>query len=497
MPAALAAEGLSNFKTANTYETGRFSDVPQDAWFSSAVGSAYELGLMKGTSDTLFSPDGNISIAETLALACRLHNLYFGGGGRFNQGTPWYGVYENYAVANGIIQKGQYGNLTRIATRAQFASILAKALPAEALEAINELENGDIPDVFETAAYAEDVLLLYRAGILTGSDEYGNFEPDTAIGRSSVAAIVTRMAVPVLRKELNLTPDTLQIETEYYTVSVPASWNGFFVCETGENWLSFYEKQSRDAIGAGHLFTILLTDEEYTYLPSYSYLGELSAQGGAPRHLLVTYPTGVQFIESNQTVAERYLQLRVQIGRVVESLTPKDGYTLTRPEGRSWSSAYAELLEHAQAANAEERTDGYLYTSYTVYDIDKDGTPELFLKYGTCEADYVYFLYTFREMLGDVETLATLPAGHAALCGMEDESAFLIQKGHMGGETITKYVYRDCLLTGQTVYQSSDDLNHEYAALTFLPEYPVDTWEGLSWNQNPSDENQSVLDRLK
>ena len=99
---AFAAEGTSNFTQVNTYTSGQFTDVPNGQWYAATVQRAYELGLMKGTGDgTTFSPNGNITIAETLALACRLHSTYYGNGAQFVQGNPWYQVYVDYAIANG------------------------------------------------------------------------------------------------------------------------------------------------------------------------------------------------------------------------------------------------------------------------------------------------------------------------------------------------------------------------------------------------------------
>lgn len=78
------------------------------------------------------------------------------------------------------------------ATRAQFAAILARALPAEALTAQNSVPVDSVPDV--PASAAGGIYTLYRAGILTGSDGKRTFNPNSTISRAEVAAIVTRMA---------------------------------------------------------------------------------------------------------------------------------------------------------------------------------------------------------------------------------------------------------------------------------------------------------------
>ena len=200
---ALAA-GLDNFGKVNTYTAGQFTDVPADAWFAPNVQAAYELDLMTGSSATTFNPNGNLTIAEALVLACRLHSTYVGDGETFAvDGGTWYQPYVDYAVKNGIIAANAYTDYTVTATRAQFAAILAAALPDEALPAINSVTK--LPDLDANAAYAAPVLKLYNAGILTGSDAAGSFKPTSTIQRSEVATIVTRMADKGLRKTFTLT----------------------------------------------------------------------------------------------------------------------------------------------------------------------------------------------------------------------------------------------------------------------------------------------------
>ena len=198
---AFAAEGLSNFKKVNAYASGQFKDVADGEWYTENVKTAYELGLMKG-SGALFNIRGNINLAETLAIACRIRDTYYGGTGTFEQGSAWYQVYVDYAVANDIIVPGEYAEYTKPATRTQFAKIIAASVPESALNSINNVTS--IPDVPKSAEYAKAVYLLYNAGILTGSDKYGTFNPESNISRSEVSAIVTRVAATSLRKNVEL-----------------------------------------------------------------------------------------------------------------------------------------------------------------------------------------------------------------------------------------------------------------------------------------------------
>ena len=204
MPAALAAEGMDHFKTVNDYPAGKFTDVASDSWYAESVQKAYELDLVKGSSGSIFSPTQNLTISSTLALACRLHSIYHNGKADFVQGDPWYQVYVDYAVENGIITAGQFTDYNANATRRQFAGILVKALPAGELEAINTIEDGAIPDLAAGSANYGDIYTLYRAGVLTGSDKYGTFQPETPIDRASVATIIARMALPGQRRQITL-----------------------------------------------------------------------------------------------------------------------------------------------------------------------------------------------------------------------------------------------------------------------------------------------------
>ena len=173
----------------------QFADVSKDKWYYQNVIEAFELALMKGNSDTVFNPEGNVSVVEAITMACRIHSIHATGTENFTQGNPWYQVYLDYALENGIISEEMYSSdVTRIATRAEFAEIFAKALPDIGLIEVNNVYDGDIPDVAAGASYYDAVYKLYRAGILNGSDDKKTFYPNNNISRAECAAIVSRMA---------------------------------------------------------------------------------------------------------------------------------------------------------------------------------------------------------------------------------------------------------------------------------------------------------------
>jgi len=199
-PAALAAGTV--YQQTRSYASGLFSDVGETDWFAAEVAQTYELGLMQGRGNGLFAPTGEVSLAEAVTVAARLHCLAAQGREAFRQGTPWYRVYVDYALENGILS-GECENYNRAATRMEIAEIIAAALTEEQLAPINTVENGAIPDV--ERENGEAVYRLYRAGILVGSDSEGTFHPDSPVKRSEIAAIITRAALPEKRKTITLT----------------------------------------------------------------------------------------------------------------------------------------------------------------------------------------------------------------------------------------------------------------------------------------------------
>ena len=68
---------------------------------------------------------------------------------------------------------------------------------------------------------SDKILMLYQAGVLTGSDIYGTFHPDNSIKRSEAAAIIARMAIPSERKNVTLMNKYVWKEDTSVTAAIP------------------------------------------------------------------------------------------------------------------------------------------------------------------------------------------------------------------------------------------------------------------------------------
>ncbi len=194
--AIYGTEGFNHFKEKNHYIPGQFIDVPETMWCRDNVAAIYEYGLMLGTSATVFAPSKQITVAQAIVLACRIHDTFYGIPTTHPSKHVWYDGYVDHAVAEAMIRRTQFTDFSRPATRAEVAVILASALPHTAFAPVKA--SASIPDVSVNASYYDTLAMLYRAGVTAGFSG-GEFRPDRTITRAEVAAIATRMVKPSLR----------------------------------------------------------------------------------------------------------------------------------------------------------------------------------------------------------------------------------------------------------------------------------------------------------
>lgn len=102
--------------------------------------------------------------------------------------------------ATGTAMDGKPANMEGVtATRQDLFACLAEVVPKEALPAINAITS--LPDTDD-----EEVLAFYNAGILTGMDKFGTFNGDKPLTRKEMAAMLSRIARPALRKAFTPVP---------------------------------------------------------------------------------------------------------------------------------------------------------------------------------------------------------------------------------------------------------------------------------------------------
>ncbi len=191
---------------------GRFVDVPGDAWFASNVAAVYELGLMDGVSGYAFDTTTEMTVAQAITIASRLHSIHTDTEiVEFSQfeNPMWYDKYINYGRAYGIFSDGQFDSYDRSVLSYEMVQLFSAALEDDFFPAINNVKY--IQDVPDAAPFSRDVKKFYNAGILNGNDEYGTFLPFSPITRTRAAVILARVALP----EMRLTYELSEMREQY------------------------------------------------------------------------------------------------------------------------------------------------------------------------------------------------------------------------------------------------------------------------------------------
>lgn len=178
-----------------------FTDVADGLWYTDCVSVQQTLGLMSGTGDGRFSPNGTVSLAQAISVAVRVYEKYCALAPAEDGGSPWYASSVQRAKQYGILTQ-DYADYNAPATRAQVVSLLYGSLHPQEYAPINDVSS--LPDLSETDAVYNAAMTFYRAGILAGTDDYGTFNGSSRISRAELAVMLTKLVVPSMRQTYEL-----------------------------------------------------------------------------------------------------------------------------------------------------------------------------------------------------------------------------------------------------------------------------------------------------
>ena len=222
MAAVLLAAALT-IPCWNLGAKAAFSDVPSNAWYAQDVAAAERSGILQGTGNGRFSPDGNLTLAQAITMAARTYAYERGETIPKAGGSTWYSDFLQYANDKGICAIGEFGAAyDNFCNRLTMAKLFARVVPESTATQRNDVTS--LPDV-QSASENQAVFTLYQLGILTGSDKYGTFHPYQYIKRSETAAILNRVLNPDTRKSFTLekAPTLEQI----YANALVQAWDYF------------------------------------------------------------------------------------------------------------------------------------------------------------------------------------------------------------------------------------------------------------------------------
>ena len=113
-------------------------------------------------------------------------------------------------------------------------------------------------------------------------------------------------------------------------------------------------------------------------------------------------------------------------------------------------SLTARIKRDYKAILREHPDVDFIWITYAIYDIDKNGVPELLLRNGTCEMDFMYEIYTHDG--SKAVYLGETFGGHASLHEIPDRNGVYVHYGHMGSECINTVR----ILNGKVVVQEGE-----------------------------------------
>lgn len=174
-------------------------------------------------------------------------------------------------------------------------------------------------------------------------------------------------------------------------------------------------------------------------------------------------------------------------------------YVYSSELSEDWKRCYIEKVSE-EFSNKNIVASSEAPYSYTIDDMDKDGIPELFIKYGDCEAAYHFILYRYNN--GNVEQVESGGFGHSSLYSIPGKG-FLTYWAHMGGYSITKANYDGGSVTYEELnaggeeyqYPDAEDYEPGAVALTFYSldnDFPI-----ISYNVNISTKSDKSNDEAR
>ncbi|MBQ4545068.1 MAG: S-layer homology domain-containing protein [Oscillospiraceae bacterium] len=171
-----------------------FTDLASHAWAADAINELAEAGIIKGTSETTFSPANNITRADFALLLVRAFGLESDNTENFAdvEESDYFArelaIARNCGIVGGI-GDNKYAPRNTI-TRQDMMVIVYRALKALGIEL--EVDEVSYPDFDKVAPYAQDaVKALITAGLVNGKN--GKIDPAAYTTRAEVAVLIKRI----------------------------------------------------------------------------------------------------------------------------------------------------------------------------------------------------------------------------------------------------------------------------------------------------------------
>ena len=151
-----------------------------------------------------------------------------------------------------------------------------------------------------------------------------------------------------------------------------------------------------------------------------------------------------------------YSGIMNRTGDVVQALSQNQKPVRPKPVQNGYIPLY---LKEIDRSNRERADLEYAFpTDYCLYDIDRNGTPELLIKNGICEADYYYAVFTVVD--GEIVRCGEFSGFHTSLWFGRRLPGLVRYSGHMMTYTIEFISLEDTELKVEAIADDFVDMDH-------------------------------------
>ncbi|MCR5282840.1 MAG: hypothetical protein K6E18_05670 [Lachnospiraceae bacterium] len=113
----------------------------------------------------------------------------------------------------------------------------------------------------------------------------------------------------------------------------------------------------------------------------------------------------------------------------VKKMTPSNKDTSLKKMSKKQKAAYKKAVQkYDKKSSSGSYMNPYVW-GYYLADLDRDRSPELLIKYGTCEADVRTFIYTYKS--GKAKLVTTMYSSHTGYYAYPGKGVVLVW-AHMG-----------------------------------------------------------------
>lgn len=212
---------LGSFANHSVKAKGVYADVPNGAWYESALRQMTEEGMFKGYEDGKFYPKNELTVVQLVTLLVRAHTK----GQDVELTKPnnkWYSGYTSYAKSVNLITATEYADdqfLNSTVSRETMAMLCARYLRQK--EIINDNLLNKFKDKFSDynsimEDKRKDVLACVTTGLLSGYPD-GTFQPKKILNRAEAVIVMRNILYPSLRKPVMLSENERIIDGFIYS----------------------------------------------------------------------------------------------------------------------------------------------------------------------------------------------------------------------------------------------------------------------------------------